>query len=472
MDSLQTDWSRRSVVKAGAAGAAGSLLLPQISLAQPAATSGSGLIGSGGAGTAMGAMARPIDANTRIRIGIIGCGGRGTGAAVQALRADPNSELVCMADVFPDRLNSCYENVLRAMNPDAPEEATIAELKTDRVNVPPEARHVGFDSYQKVIASNVDVVLLTSYPAFRPAHLKAAIEAGKHVFAEKPVAVDGPGIRSVLESAALAKQKNLALLVGFCWRFHGGMQAVFEKILGGTIGNIVTAHTTYYTSTLSKRPRKPEWSDIEFQLRNWWHFNWISGDHIVEQAVHSVDRLAWAFNDKVPSKVITLGGRAARTGPESGDVFDHFSAVYEYDDGRRGFHSTRQMDGCPSDNTDYIYGTKGRATVNGWVPTLECRDPAGSMLWNFPKETKTVDMYQQEHNELFKSIRAGAPINDCVRGANSTMMAIMARMAAYTGQTISWEQAMNSKEVLGPSSLTLSEYPTGPVPVPGKTRFF
>ncbi len=454
------DWTRRSIVKAGAAGAAGSLLLPNVTLAQPAAVPANTV-----------GVARPIDGNTRLRIGIIGCGGRGTGAAVQALRADPNCELVAMADVFADRLNSCYENVLRAMNPDAPEDAKIADLKTDRVNVPPEARHVGFDSYLKVIQSNVDVVLLTSYPAFRPAHLKAAIEAGKHVFAEKPVAVDGPGIRSVLESAALAKQKNLAILVGFCWRFHGGMKAVFEQILGGAIGDIVSSHTTYYTSTLSKRARKPEWSDIEFQMRNWWHFNWISGDHIVEQAVHSVDRLAWSFNDKIPTKVITLGGRAARSGPESGDVFDHFSAVYEYDDGRRGFHSCRQIDGCPSDNTDYIYGTKGRATVNGWVPTLEIKDYAGKPAWNFAGP-KPIDMYQAEHNELFKSIRAGTPINDCVRGANSTMMAIMARMSAYTGQTVSWEQAMNSKEVLGPSALDLAAYPTGPVPIPGKTKFF
>jgi len=449
--------SRRTIVKSGAITAAASLVLPTVSLGQPAASAGN--------------LARPIDANTKLRIGIIGCGGRGTGAAVQALRADPNTVLVAMADVFADRLNSCYENVLRAMNPDAPEDAKVSDLKTDRVAVPPESRFVGFDSYQKVIDSDVDVVLLTSYPAFRPAHLKAAIAAGKHVFAEKPVAVDGPGIRSVLESAALAKQKNLAILVGFCWRYHTGMKAVFDQVLGGTIGDVLSSHTTYYTSTLSKRPRKPEWSDIEFQLRNWWHFAWISGDHIVEQAVHSVDRLAWSFNDKLPTKVIALGGRAARTGPESGDVFDHFSAVYEYDDGRRAFHSTRQMDGCPSDNTDYIYGTKGRATVNGWVPTLECKNLAGQPLWKY-SGPPPLDMYQSEHNELFKSIRAGKPINDCERGTHSTMMAIMARMAAYTGQTITWDQAMNSKQVLGPASMDVPSYPTGPVPVPGQTKFF
>ena len=299
--------------------------------------------------------------------------------------------------------------------------------------------------------------------------IKAAIEAGKHVFAEKPLAVDAPGIRSVLASAHLAKQKNLALQVGFCWRYAEAEKATFERINQGAVGDIVTVHSTYHTGTLSARPRQPQWSEMEFQLRNWWHFAWVSGDHIVEQAVHSIDRLAWALGDRLPLRCNALGGRAARTGEESGHAFDHFAVVYEYEGGRRCFHTCRQIDGCPSDNTDYIYGTKGSCTVNGWTPLHTIKDLAGKELWKY--EGPKRDMYQNEHDALFASIRAGTPINDCERGANSTLMAIMGRMAAYTGQTITWEQAMNSQEDLSPARYEFSDLPKPPVAVPGKTKF-
>lgn len=395
-----------------------------------------------------------------IRIGVIGCGGRGTGAAIQVLRADPNTVLVAMSDVFQDRLDSCYKAIMGEMGDQA----------AARVQVPPERRHVGFDAYQRVVDSDVDVVLLTSYPAFRPAHYAAAVASGKHVFAEKPVAVDGPGLRSVLDSAAIARQKGLATLVGFCWRYNDGMRAAFDQINAGALGPILSVHTTYYTSTLQKRPRRPAWTDVEFMMRNWWHFTWISGDHIVEQAVHSVDRLAWATGDRIPERVICLGGRAARSGPEHGNVYDHFSAVYEYADGTRAFHSCRQIDGTPSDNTDYVYGAKGSAVINGWVPTYSIKDLASKESWKYTGPTDR-DMYQNEHNELFASIRRGQPINDAQRGAHSTLMAIMARMAAYTGQTITWEQAMQSKESLVPGRLELGPMPTPEVAIPGKTKF-
>ncbi len=397
-----------------------------------------------------------------IRLGLIGCGGRGTGAAVQALRADPDTKLVAMGDVFADRLDTSLAGITEE----------LADQAAARVDVPAERRFTGFDSYQKVIDAGVDVVLICGYPAFRPMQLAAAIAAGKHVFAEKPLAVDGPGIRSVLASAKAAKEKNLALLVGFCWRHNPGMKAAYQHLHSGGIGSVTNVHTTYLTSTLSKRPRKPEWSDMEFQMRNWWHFTWISGDHIVEQAVHSIDRLAWAMNDAIPTKVICLGGRAARSGPEHGNVFDHFAATFEYADGRRAHHTTRQIDGCPSDNTDYIEGTQGRATINGWAPTYEFRDHAGGVTWKgtgTPEEAS--QMYQLEHDELFRSIRVGDPINDGERSANSCLMAIMARMAAYTGQTISWEQALNSKEELVPATLAFGPMPTPEVAIPGKTKF-
>ncbi|CAG0971864.1 Myo-inositol 2-dehydrogenase [Phycisphaerales bacterium] len=395
--------------------------------------------------------------NPVLKVGIVGCGGRGTGAAVQALRADRDVVLWAAGDIFADRLNACLGNL-------------ASEVGAERVTVAEERRFVGFDAFQKVIDSGVDVVLLTTHPVFRPQHLKAAIAAGRHVFAEKPMSVDAPGVRSVLESAAEAKRKNLSLVVGFCWRYNDGMRATFKQINDGAVGDITTVQTTYYTGTLSRNPRKPEWSDLEFQFRNWWHFTWISGDHVVEQAVHSIDRLAWATGDRWPQKVICLGGRAARSGPEHGNVFDHFSAVYEYEGGLRTFHACRQIDGCPSDNTDYVYGTKGSAVINGWVPTYHLKDRAGATLWRYAGPTDR-DMYQIEHDEFFKSIRDNKPINDGERAAYTTLMALMARMSAYTGQTVSWDQALNSTEELTPKSLAWGDWPTPPVAVPGQTKF-
>lgn len=408
-------------------------------------------------GPAVRAYAKGSDT---IKVGLIGCGGRGTGAAVQALRADGGTMLTAMGDLFPDRMASSLKGMTEAM----------ADQAAQKIQVPDEHKFVGFDSYQKVIDSGVDVVILTGYPNSRPEHLKAAVAAGKHVFCEKPVAVDAPGIRSVLESAREAKAKNLGLQVGFCWRYNDGMRGAFEKVHSGAIGDIVSVHTTYHTGTLGRRPRKPEWSDLEFQMRNWWHFTWISGDHIVEQAIHSIDRMAWTLGDLLPLRVTCLGGRAARSGPEHGNVFDHFAAVYEYEGGRRAFHTCRQIDGCPSDNADYIYGTTGQAVVEGWKPTYSVRDLKGNETWKYSGRTDR-DMYQNEHDELFASIRAGKPINDCERGANTTLMAIMARMAAYTGKTVTWQEAMESQEILQPAPLVFGPFPTPEVAIPGKTKF-
>lgn len=436
--------TRRSVVAAGATAAA-----------LPLAAAGCNAIGaesSAAAGPRVG---------KQLKIGLIGCGGRGTGAALQALRADPDSVLWAMADVFADRIEASHQGLVGELG-----EQAAAKLQVAR-----ERRYLGFDSYQRVVADPaIDVVLVTGYPHFRPAHMQAAIEAGKHVFAEKPLAVDAPGLRTVYAVAEQAKARNLACMVGFCWRYHDGMRASFERVLGGALGDLLSVHTTYHTTTLSKHARQPEWSDMEFQMRNWWHFAWISGDHIVEQAIHSVDRMAWALGDRTPARVTCLGGRAARSGPEHGDVYDHFAAVYEYADGRRAFHTCRQIDGTPSDNTDYLHGTKGSAAINGWNPdSFVMRDRQGAETWRYTGENR--DMYQNEHDALFASIRAGQPINDCKRAANSTLMAIMARMAAYTGQVISWEQALGSQERLGPASYQLGALPMPPVAIPGQKKF-
>lgn len=440
--SLDTSVTRRQFVMAAAAAAA-----------VPAITGCEGLPRAGAL-----PLAHAGGSDT-LKVGLIGCGGRGTGAAMQALRADRGARLTAMGDVFAERLESSLAGLTKAFGDEAGE----------KLQVVPERRFIGFDAYRRVIDSGVDVVILTTPPGFRPMHLKAAVEADKHVFCEKPMAVDAPGVRSVLASAAEAKRRRRALVSGFCWRYGDAERAVFDQVNSGAVGDIVTVHTTYHTGTLSKRPRKPEWSDMEFQLRNWWHFAWLSGDHIVEQACHSIDRLAWAMNDRTPLRVVSLGGRAARTGEESGNAFDHFAVVYEYEGGIRAFHTCRQIDGCPSDNTDYIYGTKGQCFVNGWTPMHIVKDLDGRTVWSYDGPRR--DMYQNEHDVLFRSIREGTAHNDGTWMSQSTMMAIMGRMAAYTGQTITWEQAMNSQDDLSPPEYAWVSLPTRPLAVPGKTRF-
>lgn len=402
-----------------------------------------------------------------LKVALVGCGGRGSGAAVQALRADKGTKLIAMSDVFADRLASSLDGITKEIT-----DSNGADGAKAKIDVPKDRQFVGFESYKQAIDAGPDVVILTSYPNFRPAHLRYAVDKGKHIFAEKPVAVDAVGIRDVLAATEDAKKKNTALMVGFCWRHHPGMRAAFEQIQKGLIGDVVGLHTNYHGGTLAKHPRKAEWSDTEFQLRNWWHFTWISGDHVVEQAIHSIDRMQWAMSDKAyPKQVVCLGGRAARNGPEHGNVYDHFAAIYEYEGGGRAHHTCRQMDGCPSDNSDYVYGTKGRAHINGFNNIFKCWDYAGKETWRFKGAGDDEgDMYQNEHNELFKSIRAGKPINDGERSTKHCLMGIMARMAAYTGQTVTWEQAMNSKENLQPAKLEWGPMAMPEVAVPGKYK--
>lgn len=397
---------------------------------------------------------------SELRVGLIGCGGRGTGAAFQALNADSNAILYAMGDVFPDRIEKSLQGLTKQLGEHAPL----------RLQVPTERQFIGFDAYQQVIDS-VDVVLLTAPPAFRPAHFTAAIQAGKHVFTEKPMAVDAPGVRATIEAAALAKQKNLSVVSGFCWRYANAERAIFKKINEGAIGDVITVHSTYHASTLAQRPRQEHWSDMEWQLRNWWHFTWLSGDHIVEQACHSVDRLAWGMGDTPPQRCVALGGRAARKGAESGHVFDHFTAIYEFENGKRAFHTCRQIDNCPGDNTDYIYGTEGSAIVSGWIPARQIKDKHNQIVWNYQPTSADKDMYQNEHDALFAAIRSGQAINDGTQMCNSTLMAIMGRMAAYTGQTITWDQALNAQENLTPEKLEMGDLPVAPVAVPGVTKF-
>ncbi|QDT44816.1 Glycosyl hydrolase family 109 protein 1 precursor [Gimesia alba] len=386
-----------------------------------------------------------------IRVGLVGCGGRGTGAAAQALAADPNAKLVAMGDTFYDHLDSSFKNLKK--NP-------VAE----QVQVDADHKFIGFDAYQKVIDC-VDVVLLTTPPHFRPMQLRAAIEAGKHVFAEKPVAVDAPGVRSVMETCKLAKEKNLSIVSGLCWRYHQGMRETFKQIHEGAVGDVMAIQCSYNTRGLWMFKREPEWSDMEWQMRNWLYFTWLSGDFNTEQHVHSLDKMAWTMNDETPISCSGTGGRQTRTGKEYGHIFDHFAIVYEYPNGVKGFSRCRQQDGCAVDVSDHVFGTKGRVDVF----KHRIYDPKGEKTWQFRDKSK--NMYQVEHDEFFNSIRSGNPLNNGDYMTKSTMLAIMGRMAAYTGKSITWDEAINSKEDLTPASYEWGPLPVPPVAMPGVTAF-
>jgi myo-inositol 2-dehydrogenase / D-chiro-inositol 1-dehydrogenase len=396
---------------------------------------------------------RAAEKSDTLRVGLIGCGGRGTGAAKNALTADKNVVLVAMGDVFEDHLQTSLKG-LKAEFP-------------DRVKVDPEHCFVGLDAYKKVIDA-VDVVLLTTPPGFRPAHLRAAVDAGKHIFTEKPMAVDGPGVRSVLESAAKAKEKNLSLVSGFCWRYSYGERAVYEQIQNGAVGDIQAIYATYNTSGSDKWghwTRANCKSEMEYQLRRWYYYPWLSGDHLVEQAVHNADKIMWAMKDKPPVRAIGTGGQQVRIGNDI-FIYDHFGIVYEWDDGARAFLFCRQQDNCSGGVTDTIYGTKGVCKI---LPG-KSQEIKGAKNWHY--EGERPDMYQVEHDELFSSIRKGKPINDGVWMAQSTMLAILGRMAAYTGQMISWDEAMNSEETLCPEKIEWENPPKNlSVAMPGKTKF-
>ncbi len=388
-----------------------------------------------------------------LKVGLIGCGGRGSGAAKQALSADPNVILHAMGDIFSDKLETSLTG--------------LKKVHGDKVQVDDSRRFIGFDAFQKVIDSGVDVVLLTTPPGFRPQHLTAAVQAGKHIFCEKPVAVDAPGVRKVMEAAKLAKQKSLSIVSGFCWRYDEPKRASFGKIQDGAIGEVLTVYNAFNTGLLWSHPRKEDWKDVEFQLRNWLYYSWLSGDHIVEQAVHCIDMMSWAFGGQLPESAIGTGGRQVRTDPLFGHIYDHFAITYEYPDGKKGFHFSRQQANTATSYLVESLGTKGRAMVNC---SRRVHEISGVNNWKYSGPTN--DMYQNQHDELFASIRKGTPINDGDWMSNSTLLAIMGRMAAYSGKQITWEQALNSKEKLGPDISTWdTKVPLAEIAKPGFTAF-
>jgi predicted dehydrogenase len=399
-----------------------------------------------------------------LRIGLIGCGGRGTGAAGQALRADKNTRLVAMGDMFADKL-----------------EYSLAQLKkagdiAGRIDVKPDSdagKFTGFNAYKSVIEMS-DVVLLTTPPHFRPIHLKAAVAAGKHVFAEKPCAVDAPGVRAVLKASEEAKKKNLIVVAGLCWRYHHGMRETVKRVHEGMIGDITALQCTYNTGGLWSRKRQPEWSDMEWQLRNWLYFTWLSGDFNVEQHIHSLDKMAWVMQNEYPVRAVGSGGRQVRTDPLYGHIFDHHSVVYEYANGLKLFSACRQQVGCRGDVSDHVMGTKGTCHIETSHPPRGIITQGQRKVWQSVASLRKPphdDMYQNEHDELFAAIRAGKLINDGEWLAKSTLMAIMGRMATYTGQEITWDMAMKSKEDLTPPAYEFGPLPVPPVARPGVTKF-
>lgn len=396
-----------------------------------------------------------------IRIGIVGCGGRGSGALTDAMSADPNVVLISMGDTNPEQLETSFKN--------------ISVAKPDQVKVDAKNRFTGLDAIDKVLATDIDIVLLTTPPGFRPAHLHKAINAGKHVFCEKPLGVDAPSIRHALEAVKKAKEKNLAIQSGFCWRYNLAERATWEKLHAGVIGDIRCYYGTYLGGNAwAPKERKPEWSDFEYQLRNWIYYTWLSGDHLVEQAVHSVDKMSWAFKDVPPVKCTALAGRQQRVEPQYGNIYDHYSVMYEYPNGGRGFIFARQQQGCSNENSDYIVGSSGTGMVSGFRP-LHRLTPTEGPAWDYEKSGgEKNQMYVQEHKELIASIRDGKPVNFGEQLAHSSMLAIMGRMSAYTGKTITWEDAIASNETFAPGDINElkmdSKAPEVVVPIPGRYK--
>lgn len=425
--------SRRQFLKTSSAAAFGGLVAGHVSLAKKSGA----------------AESDPL------RVGLVGCGGRGTGAASQALNADKNAVLTAMGDAFSDQLQRSLQ--------------TLKREQPEKIKVDGARCFTGLDAYRKVIQSGVDVVILATPPGFRPVHLKAAVDAGKHVFCEKPMATDAPGVRSVMATVEEARRKNLAVVAGFCWRYHQARRELFKRVHNGAIGDLKAIYATYYTGPVKPMPpaerRPPGATDLEWQLRNWYNFVWLCGDGLVEQAVHSVDKIAWAMQDVPPLKAVAVGGRQIPN--NEGNIYDHFEINYEYANSVRAFMGCRQQTGCYNQNADYLMGTKGNGTIG--VNRRAEVEITGRQAWTHEGSVK--DMYQVEHDELFASIRAGKPINDGVRMCTSTLMAIMGRMAAYTGQEITWEQALNSQEALVPDELDWNmKLPIAPMAMPGRTK--
>jgi predicted dehydrogenase len=404
-----------------------------------------------------------------IRVALVGCGGRGTGAAMQALLAHPRVRLVAMADAFRDRLDECYTAL---MAEDLSDWGVTGNVR-DRVQVPEENKFIGFDAFEKAIPL-ADVVILTTPPGFRPLHFEAAVQQGKHVFMEKPVATDPAGIKKVLAAAQLAKQKKLNVVVGLQRHYQNSYRALYEKYRKGLVGDFVSAQAWWNNDGVWVNPRQPGQTEMEHQMRNWYYFNWLCGDHIVEQHIHNIDVVNW-FKGSYPVKAQGMGGREVRKGKDFGEIFDHHYVEFQYADGSILNSQCRHIKGTMSKVDEQIIGTKG--TI--YCGAMNMVNRKGSVIYQFDK-TKENNPYQTEHDELFAAIAKGEyKFWDAENGAYSTMTAILGRLATYSGKIVEWDKALNSGLNLQPASYSWdADMPVKPnadglypVAVPGITSF-
>jgi len=394
-----------------------------------------------------------------IKVGLIGCGGRGTGAADNVLHAAKNVQIVALGDAFQDRADGCKRRLEEIGNGEDVKGLGNKVDVGDRV-------FVGLDAYEKVLKSDINYVILATPPGFRPIHLQAAVAAGKNIFTEKPVGVDGPGIRKVLDAYEDSKKKNLAIVAGTQRRHQLGYLETMKQLRDGAIGNIVAARVYWNQGLLWNHPRQPGWSDLVYQLRNWYYFVWLCGDQIVEQHVHNLDVANWGLGSH-PIRAVGMGGRQ-RSVPnpkDYGQIFDHMAVDYEYPNGVHVMSMCRQIDGCEGNVSETFIGTRGVCKANEY----KIND---SRILSRQQDKASTDPYIQEHTDLIESIRTGKPLNELKQVAETTLTAILGRMSTYTGQALTWDQALNSKEDTMPANLGWDmSLPEGPIAVPGKTKF-
>jgi predicted dehydrogenase len=443
------DSSRRDFLKQATLGLAGAAALPAV----------------------LPASARATPADMEVRIGVVGCGGRGTGAVLDALGAatkviypqegyhtedvtdasriqHKNITVVALADLFDDRLQRAK-----------------GQLAKIGIDVPAERCFTGIDAYQSLLAiKEINYVILATPPHFRPAHLTAAVEAGKHVFIEKPVAVDAPGVRMIMAAGDLARTRGLGIAAGTQRRHDRGYQETIKRIHDGAIGDIVYAKCYWNGGQIWVIDREAGWSDLEWQFRNWNYFTWLGGDHIVEQHVHNLDVMNWALKAHPVKAVSALGGRQVRIGDRHGHIFDHFAVEFEYPNGVSVFSQSRQINGCQNLVGEHLVGTLGTSNCASRI------DPKQGEKWRYRAESPSA--YRLTHEDLISSIAAGAPINEAQAIAESTMTGIMGREAAYSGQAVTWEQAMKSETRLGPPAYDMTQaFAIPAVAMPGQYRF-
>jgi predicted dehydrogenase len=400
-----------------------------------------------------------------IKIAVVGCGGRGTGAAMQALSSKQNVKIVAMADAFKDNLDNCHKSLTEEIN------NSIGEL-AKRLDVPEERRFTGFDGYQKAIAL-ADVVILATPPGFRPIHFAEAIKQGKHVFMEKPVATDPAGIQSVLATAAIAKQKKLNVVVGLQRHYQNSYRELYKR--KDLIGDITSAQAWWDNDGVWVRPRKYNQTEMEYQMRNWYYFNWLCGDHITEQHIHNLDVINW-FKGGHPVKAQGLGGRQVRKGKEHGEIFDHHFVEFEYADGSILNSQCRHIPGTMSKVDELLVGTKGKI----FCGAAHIKDHTGKLIYQYDTKLEN-NPYQTEHDELFAAIAKGEyKFADAENGASSTMTSILGRMATYSGQVIEWDKAINSGIDIHPKTYDWNAEPPVlpnadgyyPIAIPGVTKYF